>query len=130
VVRLLESVALPASDLTDAHMESFFYVGSPDSPQAIVGVELFGPDALLRSLVVEPALRAHGLGSELVLRAEDHARAHGARTLYLLTTTAEQFFQSRGYTATARASAPMTIRSTPEFSGLCPDSSAFLSRQL
>jgi len=129
-IQLLESGALPASDLTDAHMAHFFYVGTASAPRAIVGVEFCGPDALLRSLVVTPELRTSGLGSKLVERAEAHARAQGARAVYLLTTTAERFFRSRGYRVMQRDAAPPDIRSTAEFSALCPANSAFLSKHL
>ncbi|HEY0685701.1 MAG TPA: arsenic resistance N-acetyltransferase ArsN2 [Steroidobacter sp.] len=130
VVALLESAHLPASDLTDAHMEHFFYIGSAESPDAIVGVELHGSDALLRSLVVSPERRSQGLGRKLVEHAEAHACEHGAVTMYLLTTTAERFFLSNGYVATPRDSAPPDIRSSREFASLCPASSAFLSKHL
>ncbi|WP_129780605.1 arsenic resistance N-acetyltransferase ArsN2 [Peristeroidobacter soli] len=130
VVRLLERAALPTSDLTDEDMRDFFYVGPANAPIGIVGVQLYGADALLRSLVVTQEHRAHGLGRALVERAEQHAREGGASKIYLLTTTAESFFRSRDYVPTSRDGAPLAIRSTPEFAGLCPASSAFLSKQL
>jgi protein-tyrosine-phosphatase len=52
------------------------------------------------------------------------------RTLYLLTTTAEPFFAKHGYARAAREAAPAAIRATREFSGICPSSSAFMSRDL
>ena len=130
VIQLLERAALPTSDLTDDHMEHFFYVGPTNAPVGIVGVQFYGADALLRSLVVITPHRSQGLGQRLVEHAEQHARERGAATVYLLTTTAESFFRSRGYTVTPRDSAPPAIRSTPEFAGLCPASSAFLSKRL
>lgn len=129
-VHLLQNAGLPASDVTDEHLAHFFHIGSATAPDAMVGIELYGPDALLRSLVVAPGLRSTGLGTRLVEHVESHARTHGVRTIYLLTTTAEKFFQSRGYVATARDSAPSSIRATTEFAGLCPASSAFLSKSL
>ena len=129
-VRLLESAGLPSSDLTDAHFEHFFCSGPPASPYGMVGVEFCGPDALLRSLVVIPEMRASGLGSQLVKHAERYAQSKGARAVYLLTTTAEHFFSRRGYVSTPRDSAPSAIQKTREFAGLCPTSSAFLSKQL
>jgi amino-acid N-acetyltransferase len=129
-VRLLESVGLPTSDVTDEHMANCFYIGTQTTPRAMVGVEFYGPDALLRSLAVAPELRSRGLGGRLVEHAERHARAHGARTIYLLTTTAEGFFRSCGYFAASRECAPPRIQSSPEFAGLCPVSSAFLSKHL
>lgn len=130
VVRLLEKAGLPTSDLADEHMQDFFYAGPATAPIGVVGVQLYGTDALLRSLVVLEEHRAHGLGQALVERAERHARERGAATIYLLTTTAEKFFRSRDYAVTSRDSAPSAIRSTPEFAGLCPASSAFLSKRL
>lgn len=130
IVPLLEGAALPTSDLTDDAMKDFFYVGPATTPVAIIGVQLYGVDALLRSLVVSPEHRSHGLGQRLVEHAEQHARRQGATTVYLLTTTAESFFRGRGYVIATRDSAPSAIRSTPEFSGLCPASSSFLAKRL
>jgi amino-acid N-acetyltransferase len=130
VIALLESAALPTSDLTDETMKDFFYVGPTTAPVGLVGVQFYGADALLRSLVVSPEHRVHGLGQRLVEHAEQHARRQGATTVYLLTMTAEPFFRARGYLVTSRDGAPSAIRSTPEFSGLCPASSAFLAKPL
>lgn len=130
VERLLKSVELPTSDLTDDHMREFFYIGPASAPIGIVGVQLYGANALLRSLVVSAEHRTQGLGQRLVEHAEQHARERGAAAVYLLTTTAESFFLSLGYAQTPRDSAPTTIRTTPEFTGLCPANSAFLSKRL
>jgi amino-acid N-acetyltransferase len=130
VIRLLKSAALPGSDLTDEHMEDFFYAGPATDPIGIVGVEFCDSDALLRSLVVVPAHRGQGLGQRLVEYAERHARERNVSSVYLLTTTAESFFRSLGYSVTPRDGAPPAIRSTPEFAGLCPANSTFLSKRL
>lgn len=130
IVRLLKDAGLPTSDLSDEHMENFFYVGSQTAPIGIIGIQLYGDHALLRSLVVSSAHRSQGLGQRLVQHAEHHARSSGARTVFLLTTTADAFFRSCGYAVTPRESAPRAIRATPEFAGLCPASSAFLSKRL
>jgi amino-acid N-acetyltransferase len=127
---LLESAALPSSDLTDAHMEHFFYCGDASHPCGLVGIELRGRAALLRSLVVDERYRSTGMGAQLVERAEAHARASGASAIYLLTTTAEHFFAKRGYAMAARASAPAEIRNTRQFADICPASSAFMVKPL
>jgi amino-acid N-acetyltransferase len=127
---LLAASNLPVGDLTDRHCEHFFYCGASSAPEGLVGLELFGEVALLRSLVVSPGARSAGMGSALVRHAEDYARAQGVRAVYLLTTTAEAFFSKRGYSMTARDAAPTAIRSTREFSGICPASSALMSKLL
>jgi amino-acid N-acetyltransferase len=127
---LLESAGLPVSDLTDVYMEDFFYVGPASAPIGLIGVEMCGVDALLRSLVVNPEHRSAGLGQALVAHAESHAREQGARAIYCLTTTAETFFRRRGYVDADRDRAPAAVRETREFSAICPASSAFLVKKL
>jgi amino-acid N-acetyltransferase len=127
---LLESAHLPTEDLTERHCEHFFYWGPVASPMGLIGLELFDDVALLRSLVVRPEARSSGMGTALVQFAEQYARTHGVRTAYLLTTTAETFFERRGYAKTSRDAAPAAIKHTREFAGICPASSAFMSKQL
>ena len=127
---LLAAADLPVADLTEGHCEHFFYAGPPGAPSALVGLELFDEAALLRSLVVSPAARSSGQGSALVRHAESYAHSRGVRTLFLLTTTAQGFFERRGYASAARDVAPPAIRATREFAGLCPASSVFMSKQL
>ena len=129
-VALLQSAELPIEDLTDSHLEHFFLAGSLESPVGLVGLELFGRHALLRSLMVDPRVRTTGIGSRLVEHAEAHARAHGVESIYLLTTTADDFFSARGYARTERSSAPESIRGTREFASLCPASSIFMIKHL
>lgn len=129
-VALLEAQGLPASDLTERHLEHFFFTGSEDAPNALVGLEIYGDAALLRSLVVSAAARSQGLGSALVLHAEAYAAAHRVRALYLLTTTAQPYFECRGYRRIDRSQAPPSIQSTHEFASLCPSSSAFMVKRL
>ena len=130
VLALLEAEGLPASDLTEAHLEHFFFTGSDGAPSALVGLEIYGEAALLRSLIVNAAARTQGLGSALVLHAEEYAAAHQVRALYLLTTSAETYFEHRGYRRIDRAEAPPAIKSTREFASLCPSSSAFMIKRL
>ena len=129
-IALLERENLPASDLTDLHLKRFFYTGGSDAPTGMVGLEVYGAVALLRSLVVNADARSAGIGTALIARAEDHASSHGVQSLYLLTTTGEAFFARRGYHRIDRAVAPAAIRSTREFAGLCPPSSAFMFKRL
>jgi amino-acid N-acetyltransferase len=129
-VRLLAAANLPTADLTAAHCEHFFLAGPPEQAVGLIGLELFDDVALLRSLVVVPERRGTGAGSALLAQAEGYARANGVRSLYLLTTTAEPFFTKQGYEHAPRDSAPAAIRATREFAGICPASSAFMTRTL
>lgn len=127
---LLTQANLPTSDLSPEHLEHFFGCGTEQTPKAIVGLEIYGKVALLRSLAVARDCRGIGCAKALVAEAERHARSQGVSELYLLTTTAERFFERLGYQRAARESAPPPIRETQEFSGLCPSSSAFMVKIL
>jgi hypothetical protein len=43
-VALLQAQGLPVSDITDEHLEHFFFIGSDGSPTGLVGVEIYGTD--------------------------------------------------------------------------------------
>ena len=130
VRRLLSAATLPVDDLTPAHLEDFFGCGAPDAPQGVGGIEIHGHDALLRSLAVDAQARGRGCGTALVAALEAHAREHGVRRVYLLTTTAARFFEGLGYRVVARDDAPASIRATEEFAALCPAGAAFMAKAL
>jgi amino-acid N-acetyltransferase len=130
VKQLLSESGLPIEDITTQHLHHFFGCGSGLELEGLVGLELYGDVALLRSLAVASSKRGTGVGSGLVAHAERHARDQGVQSLYLLTTTAEQFFLRRGYARVPRDEAPAAIKGTKEFSGICPSSSAFMVKQL
>jgi amino-acid N-acetyltransferase len=126
VKQLLSESGLPIEDITDQHLQHFFGCGSGLELEGLVGLELYGDVALLRSLAVTAEKRGSGLGSKLVEHAEGYAREKGVTSLYLLTTTAEAFFLRRGYARIPREEAPAAIKGTQEFAGICPASSAFM----
>jgi amino-acid N-acetyltransferase len=130
VTRILGEAGLPYSDLTDAHLEHFFGCGSISAPEGIVGLELYESVALLRSLAVSSKCRGRGCGTALVAQAELFAQSQGAEEIYLLTSTAERFFERLGYARVLREAAPGAIQQTQEFSALCPSSSAFMVKRL
>ena len=130
VVPLLAECALPVADLSPSSLLHFFGVRAGGALVAVVGLELYPPFGLLRSLAVAPAFRGRGLARELVAFAESFSAAQSVETLYLLTTTAEGFLLRLGYSPASRSAAPQTIQATSQFSGLCSSSSAFLSKHV
>ncbi len=130
VFALLRANHLEVSDISDSLPPHFFGIRQSEHLVGVVGIELFGSAGLLRSLAVSPGFRARGLASQLVAFCEVFAGTHGVQTLYLLTTTAAPLFSKLGYVQAERQSAPEAIRSTPQFCGLCPSSSAFMCKPL
>jgi amino-acid N-acetyltransferase len=82
----------------------------------------------LRSVAVAPGWRSRGLGRALVERAIAEAEGRGLHAIYLLTTTAERYFPSLGFTATTRDAVPEELRAAAEFCGACPDSAVVMCR--
>jgi len=112
---LLGSAGLPTEDLSEPQLKHFFFVGNAVAPTALVGAEIFGEHALLRSLAVSANQREQGLGSLLVAHLEQARSRMRSAANFLLTTTARDFFARRGYESVARESAPPSIRTTREF---------------
>lgn len=132
VAALLTASALPLEGVHEA-LPCFVVAEDAGAIVGVAGVEecgRAGEHALLRSVVIAPAWRGRGLGRALVTRAIADAEARGARALYLLTTTAEGYFPSFGFTATTRDQVPDDVRATREFQGACPASATVMALQL
>jgi amino-acid N-acetyltransferase len=126
--RLLLDAGLPVDDLAGRALDHFLVMRDGAQVVGVVGLDFAGDAALLRSLAVEPRARTRGLGQRLVVAAENMAWQRGAKALYLLTTTAEKYFARRGYRPAQRGEAPPGIAGMPQFTGLCPSSSAFMTK--
>jgi amino-acid N-acetyltransferase len=131
IITLLEAALLPTEDLRRSSMADFLvaHAGSGNAIGAI-GVERYGRDALLRSLVVAPDYRNLGVGAQLVAELEARCRSLAVTDLFLLTTSARDFFARRRYRAIGRDSVPGALRAAAEFTRLCPDSAVCMTKSL
>ena len=127
IAALLREAELPHEDFA-GHLANFLVARRAGAVVGAVGFERHGRSALLRSLVVAPALRGHGLGDRLVRRLAAVSRREGVTRFYLLTTTAEAFFARRGFKKIARPAVPAAIAATREFNSLCPVSAVCMTR--
>lgn len=130
VLDLLVASGLPIEDLGDDVPR--LYAGAEEEGRliGIVAIELHGDVGLLRSLSVRPDARGMGLSLALIDAGERLAAEAGIARLFLLTTTAAPLFERRGYALTSREDAPDAIRSTQQFSGMCPSSASFMSKNI
>ena len=92
-----------------------------------VGLEKFGSIALLRSAVVSNEHRGSGVGRGLVEHILERAEKNGIEELYLLTTTAEDYFPRFGFTRTTRSAVPPAVKASAEFRGACPDTALVMA---
>lgn len=93
-------------------------------------LEIRAEGALLRSVAVDPSLQGTGLGHRLTEAALQMAKEHGARSVFLLTTTAERFFPKFGFEPITRPEVPASVQASVEFQSACPASAAVMHRRL
>jgi amino-acid N-acetyltransferase len=129
VQQLLTACELPYQDITAVHLKHFLGKQDGGALVGVVGLELCGDDALLRSLAVVESYRGRGIGSDLLASARQHAQAQGVQALYLLTTTASRFFADHGFQEIDRATAPEAVQETTEFQTLCPASAVCMVKR-
>ena len=79
VLALLGGADLPTAGVADA-FSHFIVAESEGRLIGVVGLELYGGSALLRSAAVEESWRGSGVGRVLVDRALDMARQHRIET--------------------------------------------------
>lgn len=126
---LLAANGLPTGDLS-APGRRFWRVTDGDGLLGYGGLEDFGADGLLRSVVVPVERRGGGAGRAVVAAVSAEARRLGVERLWLLTIGAAGFFERLGFRRADRNAAPADIAASAQFAGLCPASAACLRRDL
>ena len=125
---LLQKNNLPIEDIHNkTHL---FGIYENKTLIGVAGIELHGANALVRSVCVDENYRSKGMAELLTAHIEQYAKQNGADSLYLLTTTAENYFKRKGYVKIERASVPESILQTTEFSLICPSSATVMQKNL
>jgi N-acetylglutamate synthase-like GNAT family acetyltransferase len=122
---LLEANRLPLEGAR-AHINTFLVAKANHELVGCAGVELYGQFALLRSVAVAPGLHGQRIGTELVTLMLQETRQRNVTDLYLLTTTAQRYFEQFGFSAAGRTSAPPQLSASAEFQGACPTSAQLM----
>jgi amino-acid N-acetyltransferase len=129
IKQLLAEAALPYEDIGKP-LQHFLLAKRRDSLIGVVGLEVLDDIGLLRSLAVASAHRGQGIGTLLYERMAAYAHLQGVKQLYVLTTTAEGFFNKRGFDKVDRSRVPEPICATEEFRTLCPASAVCMTKKL
>jgi N-acetylglutamate synthase-like GNAT family acetyltransferase len=128
VEKLLLANKLPVDGVRE-NFSTFIVADEEGAITGAIGFEKYGSTALLRSAVVSPAKRGKGVGRRLVERLLQRANDEGIDDLYLLTTTAENYFPRFGFTPTTRSAVPESVKASAEFRGACPDTAVVMTRR-
>ena len=126
LIEALTTEQMPTADLNKLN-RAFWRLRSTDEVVGFIGLEQYGEAALLRSLAVLPEFKGQGFGAQLVARVTQEAAARKISTLWLLTKTAQPFFEHLGWQVRHRADAPPDVSQSDEFTGLCPASAICMS---
>lgn len=130
VLDLLRKSDLPTDGVTAGALPEFVVAESGGKLVGVVGLEVYRESALLRSAAVEESWRGSGVGKALVDRALAISRERGIHDVFLLTTTAEQYFPRFGFTCICRDEVPEAVRASPEFQGACPASAVVMRKEM
>ena len=126
---LLDNVYLPFVDI-EKHLVHFLVLEENGNIIGTIGAEFYRDTVLLRSLAVDKGYQNKGYGKDLYNALISKIKKMNANKIYLLTETAEGFFNKLGFQKTARESAPPAIRQTYEFSTLCPNGAVCMVKNL
>jgi amino-acid N-acetyltransferase len=129
VTDLLRSENLPVEDIS-TELSGFFVIEDDGKVVAAIGLEIYGAKGLLRSMVVAPEYRNKSLADVLLNRLFLHASEQGTKSLYLITTTAEKYFLKKGFQRIDREQVPASIKSSREFTTLCPSTATVMTMEL
>lgn len=126
---LLATNKLPSEDLSGDAC-TVFAATEGNKVIGAIGLEQYNQAGLLRSMVTDPDYRNQGIATQLVDAVFAAANREGITEMYLLTETAEHYFARKGFTAVSRDVAPEALRSSTEFSHVCPASAVFMKKEV
>jgi amino-acid N-acetyltransferase len=129
IENLLQSAKLPLAGVRE-HLRNFIVLQNGEKLIGVVGLEVYGDKALLRSLAVAKEYQREGHGRFLYQAILEKARQQKIAELYLLTETAETFFAKQGFALIARESVDHKVKASIEFQSACPESAACMRLQL
>ena len=121
IERLLTANGLPIAGVGD-WMSSAIVARAKGEVIGCAALELYPSGALLRSVAVAESRRGEGIGRQLTDAALVLARTHGAPAVFLLPTTAGDFFPRVGFEPVDRADVPADVKQSIEFTSACPSS--------
>lgn len=119
VTSLLQSATLPILGVAE-HFDTFLVAQGDNGIVGAIGLEVYGPTALLRSAVVAEQERGRGIGQLLYNELLREARELQIQRLILLTNTAEEYFRRKGFRKIDQQTVTGPITASAEFSGACP----------
>lgn len=130
ILELVSACALPTTGIREQFPSNYVVLRAGGEVIGCAGLEVHGEFGLLRSVAVSRAFRQCGFGIDLVEERLASAKEQGLAAVYLLTTTASDYFRKLGFTEAQRSNVPAAVRASDEFAAICPASAVCLSKQI
>jgi N-acetylglutamate synthase-like GNAT family acetyltransferase len=105
---------LPLDGLSEHFPRGYVVVRRGENVIGVAGLETLGRNGLLRSVVTDPAMHGAGVGHALVADRLADARRADLDGVYLLTTTAADYFARYGFVRVERTSFPTELSASSE----------------
>src|SRR3712207_1682924 len=115
VGRLLERADLPREGLTDQWGAGYAVAVEDGEVVGAAGIERYGGFGLWRSVATDPRRRGRGIAEALVRNRLAWAGTEGLDGVFLLTTTAADYFPRLGFERVPREDLPLEIKDSKEF---------------
>ncbi len=127
---LVAAAGLPDADIADHFPRAYVVLEKEGTVIGSAGLEVHGESGLLRSVAVVPSHRGTGLGRTLTEDRLQAAQSQCLNSVYLLTTTAPEYFTRLGFERVSRESVPTTLQRSSEFSTVCPASAICMVKRV
>lgn len=93
---------------------------------AVGGLEIYGEQAVLRSIAVDSDQHNKAYGKQLVRDVCHSAQRLGIADVYLKTVSAKAFFDGLGFEVLAYEQIPTSLKKSSQFRGACPASATVM----
>ena len=129
ILRLLSVAGLPVDGLLD-HLGTAVVAKAGRRVVGCAALEVYTDGALLRSVVVDGEAKGQGIGTQVTTAALNLASVLGTPAVYLLTTTAEEFFPKFAFERIGRDEVPAGVKMSVEFRAACPSTAIVMRRAI
>ncbi|MFZ2456058.1 MAG: arsenic resistance N-acetyltransferase ArsN2 [Candidatus Altiarchaeia archaeon] len=129
ILSLLGMVDLPGEGVSE-NLENFFVCMHDRTIIGCIGLRIRGKSGLMRSLAVSPEHRGKGIGNALIRKIFSYAKDNKISDLYLLTTTAEEYYARYGFARIQRDAVDPHMLDAPEFKSVCAQAAVCMKKGL
>jgi len=122
---LLKDNNLPFSDCAE-HIANFIIKEDENNIIGAGGIEVYGSNGLIRSIVVAQNQRGKGIAKDIIKAIKEKSFDLGVTRIFLLTENANEYFDKHGFRAVKRTNVPESVMNTKQFKELCPASAVVM----